>query len=56
MLVFVGLVLGPATFAAILGATRRFDLAFLSVALVSALPAVALTGVADRPASSVAGP
>lgn len=49
VLVFVGLVLGPASFAAILGATGRFDLAFLSVAVVSALPVFTLAGVSAAP-------
>jgi MFS family permease len=45
ILVFVGLVLGPAAFAAILGVTGRFDLAFGSVGIVSAVPALTLAGV-----------
>lgn len=49
LLVFIGLVAGPAIFAAILGLAGGFKLAFLSVALVSVLPLVALRRVPAQP-------
>ncbi|TDR95692.1 MFS transporter [Enterovirga rhinocerotis] len=49
MLIFIGLFLGPMTFAAILGATGRFDLSFYSVALMSVLPILILTPLSHKP-------
>jgi MFS family permease len=49
ILVFVGHLLGPLVFAAVLGLTGRFQLGFVSVALVSLVPALALARVSARP-------
>jgi MFS family permease len=48
LLVFLGYVLGPALFAALVAATGRFDLAFAAAALVTLL---ALPGLLGRPKS-----
>ena len=48
LLVFLGYVLGPALFAALVAATGRFDLAFAAAALVTLLALPGLVGRPDR--------
>lgn len=48
ILIFIGYVVGPAGFAAVIAATGRYDLAYLIVAALALLAVAALVGMGGR--------